>query len=250
MKILIDSHVHIYPHYDIETLLSSFEQRIVIHNADIGVIMLTERYGVDVFKDILSLNKAENLVSDESSILLCKSGKPDIIIVSGRQIACAERIEVLALATRNVFNDGRNICDSINEVINAKGIPVLAWGVGKWMFKRKSIVESVLKTFTPNQLLVGDTSLRPIFWRLPRLMSAAMKKRFRVVVGSDPLPSKDDERIVGQYANLVSDATIDTSKALTPQIVEILRSSQMTIVGRRAGVFEFVKRITVRTNDN
>ena len=251
MSVLIDSHVHIYPHYDINSLLFSFEERVVHAKAGTGVMLLTERYGTDIFHEICNGDNISNsfniLQADETAVVLNRSSTPEtginIVIVSGRQISCAERVEVLALATRAVFNDGYGIYDSINSVINAGGVPVLAWGVGKWMFKRESIIESVLERFTPEQILIGDTSLRPVFWRRPKLMRLAMKKGYKVIAGSDPLSLKGDEQIVGQYANLLSGVDIDISKAVTPQIVEIVRSRQMATVGRRAGLLEFIRRM-------
>ena len=247
MPILIDSHVHIYPHYDISTLLDAFHNRIHESGASIGVMMLAEREGTDVFSSWANNEKLPanyTLVkSDDTSLILGKAGQPNIVVVAGRQIACAERIEILALATRTRFHDGIPIQTAVTEAITAGAIPVLAWGVGKWLFKRADVVASLLKLFEPEKLLIGDPSLRPVFWPTPRLMAKAAADGHLVIAGSDPLPPKNEELRVGQYAELAADAFLDLSSPLTPQIVSILTAHPLTRFGHRAGLVEFIRRM-------
>lgn len=247
MPILIDSHVHIYPHYDTGVLLDAFQNRICSSRASAGVMMLAEREGTDAFASWASGDALPDgyttTQSDETSFILRKANQPDIVVVAGRQIACAERIEILALATRATFHDGTPAKVTIAEVIDAGAVPVLAWGVGKWFFKRAKIVASLLESFEGKQLLIGDPSLRPVFWPTPRLMAAAAAKGRRVIAGSDPLPPKNEETRVGQYADLAPNAFLDLSAPLTPQIVSILNTHTLIRTGRRAGLVEFFRRM-------
>jgi len=249
MSILLDSHVHIYPQYDPDALLTAFRTRVVRAGASCGVIMLAEREGTDVFAGWAKGEKipADTAVSpsDPSSIVLHKPGQPDAVVVSGRQIACAERVEILALATRATFHDGMNAEDSVAAALSAGALPVLAWGVGKWLFKRAKVVEALLAKFTADQLLVGDSSLRPVFWPTPAPMSRAESLGYRVPAGSDPLPPKHEETRAGQYADL-ADADLDFTSPLTPQIVSLIKSGKLHHVGRRAGLFEFLRRMLVK----
>ncbi len=248
MPILIDSHVHIYPHYDTRALLDAFHRRTREAGASIGVMMLAEREGTDVFSSWASGEKLPEgyslAKSDNTSIILSKADRPNIVVVAGRQIACAERIEILALATRACFHDGMLIKNAVDEVIAAGAIPVLAWGVGKWLLKRADIVASLLDSFEPEQLLIGDPSLRPVFWPTPHLMAKAAADGHRVIAGSDPLPPKSEATRVGQYADLAPDAFLDISAPLTPQLVSILTTHSLTRIGRRAGLIEFLRRMT------
>ena len=250
MSLLIDSHVHIYPHYDTGVLLNAFQKRISAVGASAGVMMLAEREGTDAFVSWAtgdSLPAGYSVVnSDDASLILCKPNQPDIIIVAGRQIACAERVEILALATRATFHDGTPAKVAIAEAITAGAVPVLAWGVGKWLFKRAKVVASLLKSFEGEQLLIGDPSLRPVFWPTPRLMATAATKGHRVIAGSDPLPPKNEETRVGQYADLAPNAFLDLSSSLTPQISSILTTHTLSHTGRRAGLVEFFCRMTGR----
>jgi hypothetical protein len=247
MLALIDTHVHIYPSYDAGTMLDTFRFNIIKYGATCGIMMLAEREGVDFFTKWANgegVPKDEDITrSDDSSIILEKSGAPDVVVVSGRQIACSERIEVLALATREKFNDGTTISSAVSAAISANAVPVLAWGVGKWMFKRAKIVRSVIDSFKGEQLFLGDSSLRPVFWREPHAMVYAKTLGINILAGSDPLPPKFEERRVGQYGELANFSNIKFAEPLTEQISLVLRSSSLKRAGRRAGLCEFIQRM-------
>ena len=220
MKIFIDSHVHIYPHYDIALMRGAFAARTKAHGADLGVMMVAQRSGA------------------------AAPHPPGDGIVYGRQIACAERIEILALGTGAPFEDGIPARDAIRLAQDAGALPVLAWGVGKWMFAREKTVENLLASFKPAELLIGDSSLRPVFWPEPRLMKQARESGFRVIHGSDPLPPKSEQTRAGQYGDLADDSGFDPSAPVVPQILRILRESPIRTVGRRAGPLQFARRMS------
>lgn len=257
MKILIDTHIHIYPHYDTAVLLNALRGRVRHARADAGAILLAERQGVDVFAQ---WQRGENLPKgvrvaecgsaafDDTSIVLRADNEPDVIVVAGRQIACAERIEVLALGTRHTFPDGIPIDNAVAQILAAGATPVLAWGVGKWLGKRKKIVETLLAEASPDTLLIGDSSLRPVFWPTPIPMRRAMRRGFRVIAGSDPLPPQSEAARAGQYANIAEVPLADipgdsATRAPFPDIVALLKSAQLPVFGHRAGLIEFVKRM-------
>ena len=250
MKLFIDSHVHVYPSYNIDAFLLALRTRITRTNASCGILFLAERMGLDAFA---SWAKGENLPpdtsvtrSDSCSLVLRRSGYPAIIIVSGRQIACSERIEILALATRETFQDGIKAQDAISSALASGAVPVLAWGVGKWLFHRSKIVESILKASDPDKLFIGDSSLRPVFWKMPVLLSHAVSLGYKVLAGSDPLPPRYEQVRVGEYADLVESAEIDFSSPLTPQVVSILTGKTLVHTGRRARFFEFLRRMIIK----
>ncbi len=250
MSILIDTHVHIYPSYDAAAVLLAFRKHIVQANASCGAMMLAERNGVDFFEkwsrgeEIPEDEKVRR--SDDNSIVLQKTDAPDVIVVAGRQIACAERIEVLALGTRANFEDGIPIRRAISESEAAGALPVLAWGVGKWMFKRAGIVHSIINGIEGDRLLLGDSSLRPTFWPEPPAMAYARTFGIRTVAGSDPLPPKREETRAGQYGEIAESSGIEFDLPLTEQILLILRGAFLRRAGRRAGFAEFILRMTSR----
>lgn len=250
MKLLIDSHVHIYPGYSASRLAEVFQARIQKAQADAGILMLAEREGVDVFSQWAQGQGPESykpIRSDSTTLVLTKPNTPPILVVSGRQIACQERIEVLALATRSTFSDHQPIHETLRQVQQAQAVPVLAWGVGKWLLKRAKVVQSILATFdATSEICLGDSSLRPCFWPTPKPMRATHTHRPRVLAGSDPLPNPHEVERVGQYGNLVLCDSFNLEAPLTPQIIALLRTAPLARAGHRASCTQFLRRMLGR----
>lgn len=243
MAILIDTHIHIYDSYATEILFQAFRDNTIRAKANMGALFLVERDGVDFFsklKDGEGLPPNSSIIeSDATSFIIRTPSLPDIIIVAGRQIACKEKVEILAYGTQVAIPDGTPIRDTINKILTTGGKPVLAWGVGKWLFKRGKLVKNLLKEYTPDQLLIGDSALRPTFWFEPLIMRAARKNGFTILAGSDPLPASDQALRAGQYAERY-EKNIDTTQPLTQQLIKILTDKQTTVFGRRSNLKEFL----------
>ncbi len=248
MALLIDAHVHVYAHYDTARLLAAFHARIRAVGATTGVMMLAEREGTDVFADWAAgknlPDTVEALPSDPTALVLRQPGAPDIVVVAGRQIACAERVEILALATRQTFHDGTPAAAAMEQTRAAGALPVLAWGVGKWLFGRARIVDGLIQASQGQPLFIADPALRPVFWPTPILMRKARALGHRVLAGSDPLPPETEATRVGQYAELAPDSALDPAAPLTPQIRSILSTHPLRHTGRRAGCLDFLRNLT------
>ena len=209
-------------------------------------MMLAEREGVDQFARWAEGGAPAGhavVPSDATALVLRKPGQPDLVVVSGRQIACAERVEILALATRATFRDGTPAHRAVAECLAAGALPALAWGVGKWFFKRAAVVAALLDAFPAADLAIADPSLRPVFWPAPRPMATAAANGRRVLAGSDPLPAKGEAARIGQYADLAATASLDLAAPLTPQIAALLKAAPLRRAGRRAGLLEFLRRM-------
>jgi hypothetical protein len=138
--------------------------------------------------------------------------------------------------------DGLAADEAIARVLEVGGVAVLAWAVGKWLFKRAAVVRSLLDEFASRGLLVGDSAMRPVFWGEPRLMRYARRLDMRVLAGSDPLPASGEERVMGRYASLLQGKL---EKATAGQdLREALISSKLQTVGRRSGPLEFLQRMS------
>ena len=165
MPLFIDSHVHVYPSYRADRMLAAFRKAVRRHGAETGVMMLVEREGTDVFADWAEGRGLPAGVAvarrEEAAILLRTPGEPDVAVVSGRQIACSERVEILALGTRATFRDGMAADDAVAAARDAEALPVLAWGVGKWLFSRAKVVDSLLRHWPAEELAVGEVRLIP-----------------------------------------------------------------------------------------
>jgi hypothetical protein len=117
--------------------------------------------------------------------LVISNKENNIILVAGQQIVTAENLEVLALGTRNRFEYGKNISNTIDEVKKAGAIPVVPWGVGKWIGKREQVVKKLINMRT--DFFLGDNGNRPAFWNKPSIFKLAGLKGIYNLPGSDPL---------------------------------------------------------------
>ena len=247
MSIFIDSHVHSYPSYRPDVFFGAFRAAVRASGASVGAFVLAQREGQTVFED-WSAGKGlpegtDVAVREDGALRLAfPDGEPDIIVVAGRQIACAERIEILSIGSTEGLPDGSPIADAIEDALRREALPVLAWGVGKWWFSRAKTIASLLHRFAPDELLLGDSSLRPVFWGEPAAMAEARTLGRRVLHGSDPLPPAFEETRAGQYGDLAG-ATIDPERPLRAQMLAILRNDELVPTGRRAGLLQFFKRM-------
>lgn len=243
MAILIDTHIHIYDNYATDILFQAFRDNVIRSKSNMGAMLLVEREGVNYFSKLkngecLPANSTV-IESDPHSFIIKTPSLPDIIVIAGRQIACKEKVEVLAYGTQVSIPDGTPIRDAINQIIAANGKPILAWGVGKWLFKREKLVKDLLKEHSPEQLLIGDSALRPTFWAEPIVMRSARRRGFTILAGSDTLPPSDQALRAGQYAERY-DKNIDTAQPITDQILSILCNKQTVKFGRRSTLKEFL----------
>ena len=130
----------------------------------------------------------------------------------------------------------------ILATLDADALPVLAWGVGKWLFSRARVVDSLLRRWPAEELALGDTSLRPTFWPTPGPMAEGATLGRRVLRGSDPLPRAFEETRAGQYGDLADDV-LPSDRPLLSKILSVLRDDDLRPAGRRAGPLQFVRRM-------
>jgi hypothetical protein len=220
-RFLIDSHVHIYPFHDLEWALNALFDRLSRPGV-IAVACLTERFDCDLFYEI---SEDESKLQDSSfsisqrpgpRCLLIESSKHNgrMYLIAGQQIVTGENLEILGLNIAERIPDSLSAGETIDRVLRAGGTPVVAWGFGKWLFSRSRIVRALLEQFDPCQLVLGDTSMRPIGWLTPLLFRVARRKGFRILHGSDPLPHSGEEKQAGSYCSDVIADTEDPQKLI------------------------------------
>jgi hypothetical protein len=208
MSLIADTHLHLYPFYSLATgigKLVSNLNRLASDASPAG--FLAERYDCCFFDDLLA---GRALIEDgvwkvvpgrEPEVLeLRREGAAPVFLYAGRQLVTAERIEILALTTRQPLPDGLSAREAVERILAVNAVPVLSWAPGKWLGKRGSIVKDLIDHFDPGQLLIGDTTLRPTIWPEPDLMRRAAEKGLAIMAGSDPLPFAGEERRMGTYA--------------------------------------------------
>lgn len=256
--IFVDGHVHLHSCHSLDNLLHSslenFEaqrERMAGEEQTDCVLLLAECAGVNIFaalRDQLPAGSALhegdwNLLAtdEECSLLLTHTAWPKwrMFLFAGRQIVTQERLEVLALATAGACPDDLSVDDTIAVVQDHDGMVVLPWGVGKWLGKRGEIISRLVAAATPGQLFVGDNGGRPWIWPEPAQFRLAASRQLGLLSGSDPLPLKGEEVLVGNFGATLPGVLSATTPA--KNFKAICRKTPMSIkpFGRKMGVVRF-----------
>ena len=251
-QIIVDAHVHVYPCYDAAVALWALMDNLTaIGPGAVKTALLAERFDCHFFQT-LAEGRAEGLPSDlkvqggadpEVMVITNPESSEKLFLFSGRQVVTAERIEVLASLSDAPIDDGLSVEKVIDKVLDNGGVPIVSWAPGKWLFKRHEVVAHLLARYSPGQLLLGDTTLRPVGSQQPRLMKKGEAIGFGLVAGSDPLPFTGEERRLGSYATLIEGSF---QRALpVSSMRNLFRSTPLKsrFVGRRNHHFEAGQRL-------
>ena len=247
--VLVDGHVHLYPEFDPARFVVAAATNLAAaaHAAGIGpdrtanVLLLVETPRETGFADlrdgslVLSGWRAEAAaLGDPAVILTPETGGQPLILVAGRQIQTAERIEVLAFATTAAPPADGTSLDEVLAALATQGVPaVLPWGAGKWIGRRGRRVRAALAAHPG--VLLGDNAGRPIGWPSPKIFDRAP-----VLPGSDPLPYPGAEAGVGRYGFLL-EGPIDLARpgaAIRDALLGLTATPRR--VGRRVGPLGFI----------
>lgn len=198
---LVDAHVHLHDKFDLNQFLAivggNISRRVTeasLPTNSVGVLMLTDLATIDSFERILRTVAIDSewkchTTAEQISLLLEHRLGQRLVVVSGRQVATAEGLEVLALGTRDNFEDGNSISDTVERLTVSNAIVVVPWGLGKWLGKRGHIIDELIAATErfPN-LRFGDNGNRPTIWRYPAALAKARIRGRQILSGSDPLP--------------------------------------------------------------
>ena len=251
MRVIADTHVHLYPCHDSDVLFCRLLQNLARwDDSAIRAVFLTEAPGCHAFRDLCDgrlLPPGEGMEfvpgGEGEVAVMSREGHPRMYVFSGRQIVTQERLEILALTLDDAPRGGRPVQETVAAVLEAGGIPVLSWAPGKWFFKRGRIVRQLLGQFKPGELLIGDTSLRPTVWAEPLLMRRARKMGFGILAGSDTLPVPGDETYAGSYVS-ETDEPFDEKAPLESMREAFRRPGLKTVrFGKRCGPRQVLTRL-------
>jgi hypothetical protein len=217
--ILVDAHVHIYDCFNLEAFfgaaLKNFQasaQRQGHVNHFQSILLLTETQSDHYFRQLAQLAQEGNglkqqkvgqwsihATQEDCSLYVENSQGQRIYLMAGRQVVTSENLEVLALLTTQTFDEGSTLEKTIDAVISSGGIPVLPWGVGKWIGHRGTLLNRLLEHNPFSALFLGDNGGRPVFWPVPPLFKQARQKGLQILPGTDPLPFADESRRPGSF---------------------------------------------------
>ena len=248
MELLADTHLHLYPCYNFDQAFSLLLDRLAGQNPQtVFAACLAERSGCHVYETLLAgkaaLQQFNIEQADRQQLVLRRNSDGRCLhLLPGRQIIAAEKIEVLALCTDVLFADGSPAAELIRSIRQRNGVPVLPWSPGKWLFRRGKVIAALLRDFTPQDLLLGDVSLRPQGWPLPLLMRKGRRLGYAIISGSDPLPFNGEEQQFGLCGSRIASA----AQATGPD--ELLRQllagkAEAAQFGRRSSALEVFRRL-------
>lgn len=250
---LIDSHVHIYSHFDVAAFLNTAYRRMSQaiaktknENATL-VLMLTETAQDDAFDRLATGTLRPDgwtvqAFANDQSALRVRNGPRQLLLIAGRQIVTKERVEVLALGTVARFEDGQGLDEVLAHLLATRTSAVLPWGVGKWFGPRGARVRALLKSQNGAQgVMFGDNGGRPLGWPRPSIFREALSRNVPVVPGSDPLPIIGAERDVGGFTFLLSgEVDLDKPGIGISRLLFALRG-QPRVIGRRKGLLRVIR---------
>ena len=248
MELIADTHLHLYPCYNFDCAFSSLIDRLAEKNPQaVFVGCLAERSGCHIYDLLLegkaALNEFTIEQADKQQLVLRRSSDSRVLhLLPGRQIIAAERIEVLALCTDALFADGLPAAELIRAIRQKNGVPVLPWSPGKWLFRRGKVVTALLRDFTPQDLLLGDVSLRPQGWPRSLLIRRGKRLGYAIISGSDPLPFSGEEKLFGSYGSRLVSAEQNAAPG------ELLRqmlagTAEATNFGSRSSTLAVLRRL-------
>lgn len=246
---LLDTHLHLYPSYD---LLRAFNN-LLDRTAQLGeqvsrAACMAERHDCQYFERIrdgdINLDGFVLECPEENEIRLIRNKDGlSLNLLPGRQVITRENIEILALACPDLIDDGQPALDVIFQLNQLNRIPVLTWSPGKWFGQRGELVKRLITELDRQDFLIGDTTLRPYGWLLPRLMKRGLQNGFTVVAGSDPLPFSGEESWLGAYYTVVESETDQSATALLHALKQGDKTLKWHSTGKRSNPLNLLNRL-------
>jgi hypothetical protein len=249
--LFLDAHVHLYPMQDADRMLRGLLRyaKPWLPDGAVGLVALARQGLPDAWEHWRRQDAARagwqiSPVTGDGRALDAVSDAGRVRIYTGRQIVCAERLEVAAIGVSDAIPDGLCLTETLDRVAAASGYPVLAWGVGKWFGARGRRVRDWVEQATAASGALGDSAMRPLGWPIPGVMRLARQRGIPVLGGSDPMPRAEDAASVGRYATW-----IDLPSLGPPDTAGLIRclcdsSRPPRTVGRRSGPLSFCLRQT------
>lgn len=200
---LIDAHVHFHPCFDVVQFIDIAHRNFARAAATrqytdfAAFLLLVETAGAHWF-DELAEHEQRNAVigagwnvratGHPCQLKLIGGEQRELNVVSGYQIVTAEKLEVLALGSRDRIRDGLPIEEVLRRVRAANALAVVPWGFGKWLGSRGKIVQALVDTAEPVGFFLGDNSNRLAGFPEPAIFGRARAAGIEVLPGTDPLP--------------------------------------------------------------
>ena len=197
----IDTHAHLYDSYSVKEWCEAAVRNLRGSGDSTSIVFVVDREGQDSLarlrREVPSFGDWQELWDGQAGI--AHLGNGSLVIVQGVQYVTSERLEVLGFGVERVCPDGSPATEYISRISELAGLACLPWSPGKWLGSRGKVVRNLLDTKTATMLLVGDISMRSRVGPPSPLLRYARSRGFTVLFGTDPLPAKSDEELVGTF---------------------------------------------------
>lgn len=209
-QLLIDTHVHLYPRYDLAAALGAAVSSMRSAAANVSAelcLMLTETRRDDRFNTLRHGEAVDGwtvVSSDDASLKLTRDDGASLRLFAGGQANTAERIEVLTLGTTERIADGQPLDTTLEQALDTGGVVVLPFGLGKWVGKRGKLVAEAFEKYHDRGVRLGDNAGRPRSTGTPALFKRSQHFGHAVLPGSDPLNTALGEAALGHYGMILS----------------------------------------------
>ena len=231
--ILLDTHVHLYHPQDLSRLLHCAHQNFktiakgfgddLSYDAVVCLTQTAKSLSVIQLLDIVhamtdssaafgdwQVHMTKEKVSLEMRALDETRDKHVIFLIGGQQIVSCEKLEVLSIGNQIQISDGMSLAETLLAVEESGGIPIIPWGVGKWLGQRGKIVKKLIMKESKVHYFLGDNSARPKCWPYVHLFNMARKKGIEILNGSDPLNFTSEIVKPGSFGVALPSAEIES----------------------------------------
>jgi hypothetical protein len=249
MPTLLDTHVHLYPHFSIDGAISS-SRRGLSRDSQM-VWFLVDREGQSNFKTLrdtpATLGCHAHTPSSVASNALALSGDDgQVLVIDAQQVVSHERLEILCVPRIAESVERLPAEQIIARAIACESVPILPWSPGKWLFGRGKVMRQLLARFGPS-LVLGDIPMRPdlpvcgtSFERILAYGSAMHDgQTLSVLAGSDPLPLRGEDTTIGRFTT--ESAERFDPHSIGPSVRDILRQPH-TLKGDRNSIAKAASR--------
>jgi hypothetical protein len=251
---LVDAHVHIHPSVSVPDAFAAaaghfrrWQPAPDTGGEALGCLLLAERQGEDCFRRLRTQGLGPRAggwtvhpTREDTSLVVRFEGEPRFVLVSGRQIVTAERLEVLALGTASAPADGEPLERALDRAEAEQALAVIPWGFGKWWGRRGARLARLIAGGPGRRTFLGDNGGRPRLLPDPPLLRRAASRGVWNLPGSDPLPLPGEVRRTGSYGFVVP-AAPDLDLPFAQIRDAVTRSTaQPRLYGRRAPLRRFI----------
>ena len=235
-RLAVDAHVHLRgdPFAGLDAATRNFAA--LGREVDAGAVLLTESEGSNSFDTLRRTGSSQAIDNvGEPISLVWQGGAIPLLIVSGRQVVSAERIEVLLLGTLEAPADGMPLQQVIDGAEQQNALVILPWGVGKWIGHRGRLIHEIWER--DNKVMLGDIQARASLLTASPITQARAAGR-RVLSGTDALPLPHEQNRIGSFGQIVH-ARLDPERP-GAGLIEALRSPEVRLdgYGRRQSLLE------------